>query len=344
VSILDGKGQEMPAWTGKISEKQARGLVAYVRSLSPDAAGPGPEERQGINPSRFRVRDYRLRQEMRALQEQSRRLHAVSPRNAPRNPTASREIELDRAKAAASPKSQVVRELFQKRCASCHGRDGAGTQTRASVPAIPDFTKAAWQAQRSDAQLLASILEGKGDEMPAARAKISEDQARALVALVRSFAPGSAKPKHEPSQSRALSPPTDTEPDKGSPARREHGTSPAAHARTDAPGTQEPPTVAASARRASATNAARKLFAKRCAMCHGADGTGSQKRGELAAIPDFTVASWQSRRSDAQLLESILDGKGTEMPAWNGKISPEQAHALVGYVRSFATAIREREP
>jgi mono/diheme cytochrome c family protein len=32
-SILDGKGKEMPSWRKKIDRDQARGLVAYIRTL-----------------------------------------------------------------------------------------------------------------------------------------------------------------------------------------------------------------------------------------------------------------------------------------------------------------------
>jgi hypothetical protein len=62
------------------------------------------------------------------------------------------------------------------------------------MPEIPDFTKAPWQSRRRDAQLLASTLEGK-DEMPAWRGKVSQEQARGLVAHVRAFAPTPTTPK-----------------------------------------------------------------------------------------------------------------------------------------------------
>jgi hypothetical protein len=69
--------------------------------------------------------------------------------------------------------------------------------------------------------------------------------------------------------------------------------------------------------------------------CHGSDGTGSPARDRLPEIPDFTKSSWQARRSDAQLLASILDGKD-EMPSWRDKIGEEQARSLVAHVRAFA--------
>ena len=50
-----------------------------------------------------------------------------------------------------------------------------------------------------------------------------------------------------------------------------------------------------------------------------ADGTGNKARGRLPEIPNFTDAGWQARRDDAQLMASILDGKGDEMPPDAGK-------------------------
>ena len=87
---------------------------------------------------------------------------------------------------------------------------------------------------------------------------------------------------------------------------------------------------------AAGTAAVGELFRKHCAECHGVDGTGKPARELLDEIPNFTDASWPARRSDAQLLVSILDGKGLEMPGWRGKISEEQARGLVAHVRAFA--------
>jgi mono/diheme cytochrome c family protein len=87
----------------------------------------------------------------------------------------------------------AVGEFFQRHCVKCHGKDGAGSSGRNSFPDLPDFTSASWQEQRSDAQLLTSILEGKGDDMPAFARKIKEQQARDLVAHIRAFAPTQGK-------------------------------------------------------------------------------------------------------------------------------------------------------
>src|SRR6516162_1396800 len=82
--------------------------------------------------------------------------------------------------------------------------------------------------------------------------------------------------------------------------------------------------------------AARELFAKDCAQCHDANGTGSAARKLFPENPDFTNAAWQAGRSDVQFLVSIIEGKGTGMPASGKKIGQEQARGLVAYVRTFA--------
>ena len=104
-----------------------------------------------------------------------------------------------------------MRELFRQRCVKCHGADGTGREARDRLPEIPDFTKSSWQARRSDAQLLASILDGK-DEMPSWRDKISEEQARSLVAHVRAFTPTTEKSGQGQQEGPASAEPAESEP------------------------------------------------------------------------------------------------------------------------------------
>jgi uncharacterized membrane protein/cytochrome c553 len=87
----------------------------------------------------------------------------------------------------------VTHKLFQHHCVKCHGVDGTGKAARDSLPRIPDFTKVSWQARRSQAQLLASILDGKGIGMPPMRGPINEEQARDLVAYIQALAPTAEK-------------------------------------------------------------------------------------------------------------------------------------------------------
>ena len=60
--------------------------------------------------------------------------------------------------------------------------------------AIPDFTSKTWHEERSDADMMVSIQEGKGNNMPAFPSKFTEEQLRELVAQVRSFVPQRARP------------------------------------------------------------------------------------------------------------------------------------------------------
>jgi putative heme-binding domain-containing protein len=84
---------------------------------------------------------------------------------------------------------RIGANIFRQYCFVCHGMDGKGTSMRPVLPPIPDFTNPAFHKDHSDAQLLISILEGKGTLMPANRGRITEDQAGELVGFVRDFGP-----------------------------------------------------------------------------------------------------------------------------------------------------------
>ena len=81
---------------------------------------------------------------------------------------------------------------------------------------------------------------------------------------------------------------------------------------------------------------AHDLFTHRCARCHDGDGTGASLRTTLRALPDFTSVRWHQAHPTAQLEVSILDGKGTHMPAFSGRITRRQARALADYIRNCA--------
>jgi hypothetical protein len=82
-----------------------------------------------------------------------------------------------------------------------------------------------------------------------------------------------------------------------------------------------------------ASVAASDLYNRHCIRCHGEDGKGDAER--RGALPDFKSRRWQQDRSDAQVLVTILEGKGTRMPAFGGKIREKQARGLVSYIRSL---------
>jgi mono/diheme cytochrome c family protein len=55
----------------------------------------------------------------------------------------------------------------------------------------------------------------------------------------------------------------------------------------------------------------------------------------MPTMPDFTNRGWQEATGAPQLVVSILDGKGTLMPPFRGRVSDQQAQDLVAYVRAF---------
>jgi|SRR5215216_6204837 len=70
------------------------------------------------------------------------------------------------------------------KCTGCHGADGKGSP---NVKDVPNFADAAWQKKTPDAEMINAIKNGD-KPMPAYKDKLNEQEIRALVAYVRSFA------------------------------------------------------------------------------------------------------------------------------------------------------------
>ncbi len=170
----------------------------------------------------------------------------------------------------ASPPASPIR-IYRASCLKCHDSDGKGEIVRDVMPKVPDFTQAAWQSSKSDAELARSILEGKGKSMPPMRDKIAPIDVRQMVAFVRAFRGGKqvVEDGEEPSP-----------PEPALAAVHPAGPAPPA-ARPAGPGPKEP-----SLREAS------RNFQRSCAVCHGADGRGGEMRDSLPSIPDFKSGDW----------------------------------------------------
>jgi mono/diheme cytochrome c family protein/uncharacterized membrane protein len=287
-----------------------------------------------------------------------------NPMHAQDSPSGKLDRNSVRGSSPAESATPAVSELFRQNCAKCHTENGTGNRTSGRVKGIPDFTKSTWQVRRTDEQLAESILDGKGSEMPPHRGEISEEQVRGLVAYVRAFAQTDRKPRQETQKGPALAEfdkrfhRLQDEQDKLKRQFHEHtdaarkGVSssrakPRRHeaVQQSSQGVSSSPTaprqheaVQQTSPAASGASASRELFLEHCAECHGAKGTGNAVRRRLPEIPDFTDPSWQARRTDAQLMASIIDGKGPEMPPMGEEISKEQARGLVVFVRSFGRA------
>jgi mono/diheme cytochrome c family protein len=223
-------------------------------------------------------------------------------------------------RTAGTPTSPLaVVRVYQKSCMECHDVDGRGEAGRETLPSIPDFTNARWHSSRSDAELSRSILEGKGKSMPRMKAKLGSVDVKQMVAFVRAFQGGKQIVDDEPEPPSAPERPVEAADPSG---------------RNPQPAQPDQKEVTA--------QETRRLFQKSCALCHGRDGTGSSARDNLPAIPNFTVLAWQQKRSDPQLVVSILEGKGSGMPPFRDKIARERVRDLMAFVRTFAPGMPQR--
>jgi mono/diheme cytochrome c family protein len=78
----------------------------------------------------------------------------------------------------------------------------------------------------------------------------------------------------------------------------------------------------------------RKIYAQKCAGCHGADGKGNPKMAEMlkVTIPNLTNGPG---KTEAELAKIISEGK-PPMPSFGKSLSRAELGALVDYAHSLA--------
>jgi mono/diheme cytochrome c family protein len=240
-----------------------------------------------------------------------------------------RSFALGKPSAPSEPSPPITAHLtavniFQTFCFTCHDNSGKGNAfIRKSMPELPDFTSVAWQKSRKDADLRHSILDGKGKFMLPMKDKLGTVNVKDMVALIRKFEGGKqiipvAPPKSygPPPPDKIVSPTVGNTP----------------------PSTTEgsgPPLVGVPGDTAARIRIGSNIFQQFCIVCHGPDGTGNAMRASLPPIPNFTDKAFQKSHTDDQLQSSILNGKGTLMPANLGRVTVGQARDLAAYIRSF---------
>jgi mono/diheme cytochrome c family protein len=167
-SILEGKAKSMPRMKEKLGSVDVKQMVAFVRAFQ------GGKQVVDDEP------------EAPAAPEQS---------TGGTTSTAVRSQSLEHSPARQRDQTnREGRQLFQRFCAMCHGPDGRGTSIRENLPMLPDFTRREWHEGRTNPQLVVSVLEGKGVKMPPFGGKVAREQARDLVAFIRTFAPSPVRP------------------------------------------------------------------------------------------------------------------------------------------------------
>ena|SRR5579885_3211441 len=76
-----------------------------------------------------------------------------------------------------------------------------------------------------------------------------------------------------------------------------------------------------------------QLYKSKCAMCHGADGKGQTPVGQKLGAHDFASPEVK-KETDGDLTQIVEKGKN-KMPAYEGKLKPEEIKDLVGYIRKL---------
>lgn len=78
----------------------------------------------------------------------------------------------------------------------------------------------------------------------------------------------------------------------------------------------------------------KEVYARYCAGCHGPKGKGD---GYVLLGPDpanLTRPAMKTK-SDAALLQTIHEGK-PNMPSWKVRLSENESHAVLAYIRTLA--------
>ena len=75
-------------------------------------------------------------------------------------------------------------------------------------------------------------------------------------------------------------------------------------------------------------------FKAKCAVCHGADGSGNTAVGKSMKLRDLRSADVQ-KQTNEELTATITNGKGG-MPAYKDKLTGDQIKQLVDVIRELA--------
>jgi mono/diheme cytochrome c family protein len=95
----------------------------------------------------------------------------------------------------ATARADKTERTWQAKCGSCHGDDGKAQTKKGQEMGMKDMTAAAWQKERTDAQIQKAIedgldktVDGKKQQMDAYKEKLRPEQIADLVKYVRGLA------------------------------------------------------------------------------------------------------------------------------------------------------------
>ena len=75
------------------------------------------------------------------------------------------------------------------------------------------------------------------------------------------------------------------------------------------------------------------LYKTKCAICHGADGSGNTTKGKELKLKSLRSPEVQ-KMTDDQLFQAITKGKD-KMPSFEKALGADKCKALVAHIRTF---------
>jgi len=87
----------------------------------------------------------------------------------------------------STAQAEPAAATFKTKCAICHSPDGSGSGPTGKALGVPDLRSDVVQ-KLSDAELLGVVTNGKNNKMPSYKDKLSGDQIKELISVVRDLA------------------------------------------------------------------------------------------------------------------------------------------------------------
>jgi mono/diheme cytochrome c family protein len=226
--------------------------------------------------------------------------------------------------------------IYAKTCSVCHGDRGTGSAWAGAnlTPAPRDFSSAAARAELTRERMLVSVAGGRsGTAMSGFATQLSRDDIAAVVDYIRgAFMQVGA--------------------DTGISGTRAHagGAPPASAQATGVPAVRADMSLALPHALIGQAAAGKRFYAANCATCHGAKGDGQGPRAYFINPKPRNFVSAESRAllNRPAIYAAVAAGKlGTEMPAWDKVLTPQQIADVSEYVyqaftRADATQLARR--
>jgi cytochrome c oxidase cbb3-type subunit 3 len=94
--------------------------------------------------------------------------------------------------------------------------------------------------------------------------------------------------------------------------------------------------LAALAQDPAAMRLGRSVFSNNCATCHGALAQGAP------GYPDLTDNVWHWGGSADDVLQTVLNGRNAQMPAWKGTLTTLGGEGAVDYVTTYVLSLTDK--